>query len=319
MPAEVSEGASSIRAFGAQGFFSMRFNRLLTANQCAAHSSAAASAWLSCRLQLLAAALTTAIAGLAVLGHNGPGRGLRGGGIPEPHTSSWDLQPFGPNRNQHSPIFYNWMSFQPSALDASVHAHSAWFQVAAANSGDGSTPWWRFLFSASVGLAGLSLAYALPIVNLLNGLLTSSAETEQEMVSVERIQQYINRIQPEQRHSDVSPISCALTKGGCTRNGLATGRLQHNDDAPHSLSRSDYAKSEGSGSRVAVELQDVCLRYRPHLPLALDNVSFRVRIFFASNLAHQEISPLFYVLNLYSSLQHKFFQIILIAVHVVST
>ncbi len=37
---------------------------------------------------------------------------------------------------------------------------------------------------------GLSLAYALPITDRLNGLLTVSAETEQEMVAVERLSEY---------------------------------------------------------------------------------------------------------------------------------
>ena len=40
------------------------------------------------------------------------------------------------------------------------------------------------------GLVGLSLSYALPITGLLSELLTSSAETEQEMVAVERIAEY---------------------------------------------------------------------------------------------------------------------------------
>ena len=44
---------------------------------------------------------------------------------------------------------------------------------------------------AGAGLIGLSLSYALSITEILNGVLTTSAETEQEMVSVERIQEYI--------------------------------------------------------------------------------------------------------------------------------
>lgn len=40
------------------------------------------------------------------------------------------------------------------------------------------------------GLVGLSLAYALPITDRLNGILTVSAETEQEMVAVERLAEY---------------------------------------------------------------------------------------------------------------------------------
>lgn len=43
---------------------------------------------------------------------------------------------------------------------------------------------------------GLSLSYALPITGLLSGLLTSSAETEQEMVAVERIAEYCH-FQPQ--------------------------------------------------------------------------------------------------------------------------
>eukprot|EP00798_Chlamydomonas_sp_ICE-L_P015550 gene15550-21643_t len=39
----------------------------------------------------------------------------------------------------------------------------------------------------SASLVGLSLAYALPLIGVLDGLLTSSAETEQEMVAVERV------------------------------------------------------------------------------------------------------------------------------------
>lgn len=54
---------------------------------------------------------------------------------------------------------------------------------------------------SSAGFVGLSLAYALPICGLLNGLLTSGAETEQEMVAVERIGQYIDtEPQPEVLH-----------------------------------------------------------------------------------------------------------------------
>eukprot|EP00884_Botryococcus_braunii_P005633 jgi/Botrbrau1/15070/Bobra.0286s0003.1 len=41
------------------------------------------------------------------------------------------------------------------------------------------------------GLVGLSLSYALPLTGLLNQLLTTSAETEQEMVAVERIIEYM--------------------------------------------------------------------------------------------------------------------------------
>lgn len=52
---------------------------------------------------------------------------------------------------------------------------------------------WNYTLTASMlaSLVGLSLSYALPLTGLLNGLLTSSAESEQEMVALERITEYI--------------------------------------------------------------------------------------------------------------------------------
>lgn len=45
--------------------------------------------------------------------------------------------------------------------------------------------------SMAAGLVGLSLSYVLPISGLLSGLLSASAETEQEMVAAERVFQYL--------------------------------------------------------------------------------------------------------------------------------
>ena len=42
------------------------------------------------------------------------------------------------------------------------------------------------------GLVGLAIAYALSITGRLSGLVTSFTETEKQMVSVERAQQYID-------------------------------------------------------------------------------------------------------------------------------
>ena len=47
------------------------------------------------------------------------------------------------------------------------------------------------LLPISPGLLGLSLTYSLSIVNNLNGLVGSMTETEQEMISVERVVEYI--------------------------------------------------------------------------------------------------------------------------------
>lgn len=60
------------------------------------------------------------------------------------------------------------------------------------------------------GLVGLSLSYTLPITGLLNGLLTASAETEQEMVAVERISEYCN----------LAPQVCSMSLRGSQSGGV---------------------------------------------------------------------------------------------------
>ncbi|KAL0903582.1 hypothetical protein M5K25_027971 [Dendrobium thyrsiflorum] len=88
------------------------------------------------------------------------------------------------------------------------------------------------------GLVGLALSYASPIVSLLSSFLTSFTETEKEMVSVERVLQYIDIPQEEQCGS-VSP---------------------HLDWPSHGQ----------------IEFEHVTLRYKPSLPAALNNLSFKI-------------------------------------------
>ncbi|XP_052182316.1 ABC transporter C family member 13 isoform X3 [Diospyros lotus] len=86
------------------------------------------------------------------------------------------------------------------------------------------------------GLVGLALSYAAPIVSLLGSFLTSFSETEKEMVSVERVLQYMD-IPQEEPH----------------------GSQQLEPDWPlHGW----------------IEFQNVTLRYMPSLPPALQDLSF---------------------------------------------
>ncbi|GER44073.1 ABC transporter C family member [Striga asiatica] len=55
------------------------------------------------------------------------------------------------------------------------------------------------------GLVGLALSYASPIVSLLGSFLTSFTETEKEMVSVERVLQYIDI--PQEKLSGEQPLT----------------------------------------------------------------------------------------------------------------
>lgn len=46
-------------------------------------------------------------------------------------------------------------------------------------------------------LVGLTVSYALSITALLNGVVSAFAETEKELISLERVGQYIDEIEPE--------------------------------------------------------------------------------------------------------------------------
>uniref|UniRef100_A0A0E0PUD5 MRP-like ABC transporter n=2 Tax=Oryza rufipogon TaxID=4529 RepID=A0A0E0PUD5_ORYRU len=86
------------------------------------------------------------------------------------------------------------------------------------------------------GLVGLALSYAAPVVPLLNGFLTTFTETEKEMISVERVVEYVG-IPQEELHGSESPHSGWPTEGN-------------------------------------IEFERVTLRYKEDLPPALNDVSF---------------------------------------------
>lgn len=48
-----------------------------------------------------------------------------------------------------------------------------------------------------VGLVGLAISYVLSMTGLLNGVVTYFTETEKQMVSVERIDQYVSDVPEE--------------------------------------------------------------------------------------------------------------------------
>ena len=88
--------------------------------------------------------------------------------------------------------------------------------------------------SWAASLAGLSLAYALPLVSVLEGLLTSSAAAETEMVATERV---LQMLEAPQEHP-VVPVGNhgGFVQGLCPRalvmsvgnHGLGSGSLPRN-------------------------------------------------------------------------------------------
>uniref|UniRef100_A0A1J3GMA5 ABC-type xenobiotic transporter n=4 Tax=Noccaea caerulescens TaxID=107243 RepID=A0A1J3GMA5_NOCCA len=89
------------------------------------------------------------------------------------------------------------------------------------------------------GLVGLALSYAAPLVSLLGSFLTSFTETEKEMVSVERVLQYMDVPQEE-----------------------VSGRQSLTGKWP---------------VQGLVEFHNVTMRYIPTLPPALSNISFTIQ------------------------------------------
>ncbi|XAR50466.1 Xenobiotic-transporting ATPase [Bertholletia excelsa] len=122
-----------------------------------------------------------------------------------------------------------WLSLRLQLLAAFVISFIA---VMAVIGSQGSFP----IYVGTTGLVGLALSYASPIVSLLGSFLTSFTETEKEMVSVERVLQYMDIPQEE-----------------------LNGSKQLGPDWPF---------------QGQIEFQNVTLKYMPHLPAALQDVSF---------------------------------------------
>ncbi|XP_054264450.1 ATP-binding cassette sub-family C member 10 isoform X2 [Macrosteles quadrilineatus] len=93
---------------------------------------------------------------------------------------------------------------------------------------------------ANPGLVGLAISYALSVTGALNGLVNAFTETEREMVSVERVDQYLREITTEDFRERLAPPPFWLSQG-------------------------------------VVSFDNVTLKYRDHLLPSLKSVSFCTR------------------------------------------
>ncbi|GJP49406.1 hypothetical protein CLOM_g8620 [Closterium sp. NIES-68] len=121
--------------------------------------------------------------------------------------------------------------------------------------------------AVSSGLLGLALAYTLPIVSLLNGTLTSLADTEKDMVAVERVQEYLD-LQHEPDTLAPRPLTAAREEEG--KGGGDAGHAEGPGEGAAEVEGEEWPR-EGS-----VEFQHVSMAYRPGLPLALSEVNFYI-------------------------------------------
>lgn len=105
----------------------------------------------------------------------------------------------------------------------------------------------------TTGLAGVMVSYALSITQSLNWLVRMASDRESNIVSVERVEEYSQRIPQEARDPDEFASS------------LPSARA-HRDAVPPTWPH------EGS-----IRLVSCCLRYRPGLPLVLSNVTLEIK------------------------------------------
>ena len=125
---------------------------------------------------------------------------------------------------------------------------------------------------SSAGLAGLALAYALPLVGALQGLIGALSETEKEMISVERWREWSDLPTSEE---------AAVTAAGIAKkSSVESSTVEEGLDAPL-LTPSAAAPPPMRGwpataPRGALVFRDVCVRYSGSPTLALSHVSFVV-------------------------------------------
>lgn len=56
-----------------------------------------------------------------------------------------------------------------------------------------------------LGLVGLAISYVLSVTGLLSGVVTAFTESEREMISVERIEQYLRETETENLREIIAP------------------------------------------------------------------------------------------------------------------
>lgn len=92
---------------------------------------------------------------------------------------------------------------------------------------------------ADPGLIGLAITYALSVTTLLSGVVNVFTETEREMISVERIKQYLDNVPVENKNGDSPPYAWP--------------------------------------TQAVIEFKNVVLKYRQHYVPSLNKINFKTR------------------------------------------
>ena len=263
---------------------------LMDDNQRTSFVSSMASQWLSLRLQGIGMALLALVAFTAVLLriYTDPASAARPAtdalgcleaASPPPPVQSI-VPGFDGGSSSSRPDMGPAIAFHlcAAAVASSVLAVAAGLKASFSSSSSSAS---------SAGAAGLALSYSIPIVGSLNGLLNIFAETEKELVSVERIQEYID-VRPEGSEEDddtsgrngSSRKEAVLIKGeGHASVSLEAPLLTANvvPDAPAAAAVvEDPSLSSWRPSRGAVEFDHLSVRYTGTLRPALDGLRLSI-------------------------------------------
>ncbi|CAM9097728.1 unnamed protein product [Laminaria digitata] len=127
------------------------------------------------------------------------------------------------------------------------------------------------------GLVGLSLTYALPIVGNLTGLLGALTETERELISVERMDEYC-------RSSGSTEPSDHVGTANDEAEGRGSGRRTEPKHQRQERQRPRSRRLRSAGASVSrewpgqgrLEVSNLVMRYRPGLSPSLNGVSLSV-------------------------------------------
>lgn len=117
------------------------------------------------------------------------------------------------------------------------------------------------------GLAGLSISLAMSITQSLNWTVRMASDLESQMVAVERLQEYAQMPQERAHYRVNDPVSSGANSlaSSASSSNLVSNPLQQ-----------PPAGGKAWPHAGKISFFNVSLKYRPHLPLVLQNVSFTI-------------------------------------------
>ncbi|XP_014255576.1 multidrug resistance-associated protein 7 [Cimex lectularius] len=100
---------------------------------------------------------------------------------------------------------------------------------------------------AEPGLIGLAISYALTLTSSIGGLVNAVTETEREMVSVERVSQYLNNAYIGLEGEDKSPSSVVIPFGWPTQGVISFHNVfyRYSESLPYSLNEVTFVTRPG--------------------------------------------------------------------------